>query len=155
MRPASGAPEGPRPHQGRHRLPRTAHPGPRGGASPVRRTPGPGHLASPVAWGGPAPTLPPRPPAHVRPRPTPAPSRQEKRDGKRDQPPVRADAMRVTVLIPAHNEAKQITETIASLRRHERPPDHILVIADNCTDAPRPQGLTVKAGPLPGLHPLR
>ncbi|NKZ02578.1 glycosyltransferase family 2 protein [Actinomadura latina] len=43
--------------------------------------------------------------------------------------------MRVTVLIPAHNEAKQITETIASLRRQERPPDNIVVIADNCTDA--------------------
>ncbi|WP_207933981.1 glycosyltransferase family 2 protein [Actinomadura sp. KC06] len=43
--------------------------------------------------------------------------------------------MRVTVLIPAHNEAKQITETIASLRRQERPPDHIVVIADNCSDA--------------------
>ncbi|MER7543555.1 glycosyltransferase family 2 protein [Spirillospora sp. NPDC127506] len=41
----------------------------------------------------------------------------------------------MTVLIPAHNEAKQITETIASLRRQERPPDHIVVIADNCTDA--------------------
>ncbi|WP_231329159.1 glycosyltransferase [Actinomadura graeca] len=43
--------------------------------------------------------------------------------------------MRVTVLIPAHNEAKQITETIASLRGQERPPDQIVVIADNCTDA--------------------
>ncbi|TDD94518.1 glycosyltransferase family 2 protein [Actinomadura rubrisoli] len=43
--------------------------------------------------------------------------------------------MRVTVLIPAHNEAKQITETIASLRGQERRPDQIVVIADNCTDA--------------------
>ncbi|MFC4052996.1 glycosyltransferase family 2 protein [Actinomadura syzygii] len=43
--------------------------------------------------------------------------------------------MRVLVLIPAHNEAEQITETIESLRGQERPPDHIIVIADNCTDA--------------------
>jgi cellulose synthase/poly-beta-1,6-N-acetylglucosamine synthase-like glycosyltransferase len=42
--------------------------------------------------------------------------------------------MRVTVLIPAHNEADQINETIASLRRQQRPPDCIIVIADNCTD---------------------
>jgi cellulose synthase/poly-beta-1,6-N-acetylglucosamine synthase-like glycosyltransferase len=38
------------------------------------------------------------------------------------------------VLIPAHNEVKQITETIASLRLQERLPDHIVVIADNCND---------------------
>ncbi|MEU9873628.1 MULTISPECIES: glycosyltransferase family 2 protein [Actinomadura] len=160
MRPVSGAPDGPRPHQGRHRLPR---PAPHVGASPVRRTPGSGHLASPLARGGPSthralsptvtvpdrvaaalmpppvrrpspPAPSPPPPVHARPRPTPAPSRKGK-DGKRDQAPVRANAMRVTVLIPAHNEAKQITETIASLRRQERPPDHIIVIADNCTDA--------------------
>ncbi|WP_242900732.1 glycosyltransferase [Actinomadura terrae] len=62
-------------------------------------------------------------------------ARPENKDGKRNLPPVRADAMWVTVLIPAHNEVKQITETIASLRRQERPPDQIVVIADNCTDA--------------------
>jgi cellulose synthase/poly-beta-1,6-N-acetylglucosamine synthase-like glycosyltransferase len=38
------------------------------------------------------------------------------------------------VLIPAHNEVKQITETIASLRLQKRLPDHIVVIADNCDD---------------------
>ncbi|MGW2312330.1 glycosyltransferase family 2 protein [Actinomadura luteofluorescens] len=172
MRSASGTPDGPRPRQGRHRLPRTAHPAPLGGTSPARRVPGSGHLASSAAWGGPAPhrapsptvTVPdrtaaalmpppvrrpsappqpppqrPRPSARVRQPPVPAPpvpqKRDGKRDGKRDLPAVRADAMRVTVLIPAHNEAKQITETIASLRRQERPPDHIIVIADNCTDA--------------------
>ncbi|MGN9786453.1 glycosyltransferase family 2 protein [Nonomuraea sp. ZG12] len=42
--------------------------------------------------------------------------------------------MRVTVLIPAHNEAAQIGETIASLAQQIRPPDRIVVIADNCTD---------------------
>jgi len=40
----------------------------------------------------------------------------------------------VTVLIPAHNEAGGITATIASLRWQERLPDHIVVIADNCSD---------------------
>ncbi|WP_242891468.1 glycosyltransferase [Actinomadura litoris] len=66
------------------------------------------------------------------PRPRAAPKHK---DGRRSLPPVRADAMWVTVLIPAHNEVGQITETIASLRRQERPPDQIVVIADNCTDA--------------------
>ncbi|WP_211360115.1 glycosyltransferase family 2 protein [Actinocorallia herbida] len=55
-------------------------------------------------------------------------------DGKRDLPRMDPSALRVTVLIPAHNEVKQITETIASLRGQMRPPDHIVVIADNCTD---------------------
>ncbi len=84
------------------------------------------------------------PPRHRPAAPPPAPPVQQPRkprstptgkDGKRDLPRIPAAAMRVTVLIPAHNEAKQITETIASLRRQERPPDHIIVIADNCTDA--------------------
>ncbi|HWG98852.1 MAG TPA: glycosyltransferase family 2 protein [Pilimelia sp.] len=42
--------------------------------------------------------------------------------------------MRVTALVPAHNEAAQIAESIQSLRAQERPPDRIVVIADNCTD---------------------
>ncbi|MEU8796116.1 glycosyltransferase family 2 protein [Spirillospora sp. NPDC048819] len=99
---------------------------------PVRRRP-----AAPPAppQGRHRPAAPPaRPPRRELPPPAPAPAGKG-RDGKRDLPPARADAMRVTVLIPAHNEAKQITETIASLRRQERPPDHIVVIADNCTDA--------------------
>ncbi|MEV3920755.1 glycosyltransferase [Actinomadura coerulea] len=40
----------------------------------------------------------------------------------------------MTVLIPAHNEAGKINDTIGSLRRQEQPPDQIVVIADNCTD---------------------
>lgn len=72
----------------------------------------------------------------ARPASAPAAERRPKgNDGKRNLPRIPVDAMRVTVLVPAHNEAKQITETIASLRRQERPPDHIVVIADNCTDA--------------------
>lgn len=43
--------------------------------------------------------------------------------------------MHVTVLIPAHDEADQIAETITSLDRQRRRPDRVIVIADNCTDA--------------------
>jgi hypothetical protein len=40
----------------------------------------------------------------------------------------------VVVLIPAHNEAPVIAATIASLHRQTRPPDRIVVVADNCSD---------------------
>lgn len=42
---------------------------------------------------------------------------------------------RVVVLVPAHDEAATIGATIASLRRQTRPPDRIIVVADNCSDA--------------------
>jgi poly-beta-1,6-N-acetyl-D-glucosamine synthase len=42
--------------------------------------------------------------------------------------------MRVTVLIPAHNERDQIAGTIAALRRQTRQPDEVVVVADNCSD---------------------
>jgi cellulose synthase/poly-beta-1,6-N-acetylglucosamine synthase-like glycosyltransferase len=38
-------------------------------------------------------------------------------------------------LIPAHNEAASIRETISSLRRPTRPPDEIIVVSDNSSDA--------------------
>lgn len=44
-------------------------------------------------------------------------------------------AARVIVLIPAHNEASSIRETISSLRRQTRPPDEIIVVSDNSSDA--------------------
>lgn len=47
----------------------------------------------------------------------------------------RARVGRVIVLIPAHNEAASIRETISSLRRQTRPPDEIIVISDNSSDA--------------------
>ncbi|MFI6319080.1 glycosyltransferase family 2 protein [Nonomuraea sp. NPDC050556] len=37
-------------------------------------------------------------------------------------------------MVPAHNEADQIAETLASLRAQEQAPDRLIVIADNCTD---------------------
>ena len=41
----------------------------------------------------------------------------------------------VTVLIPAHNEEASLPSTIASLQSQSHPPERILVVADNCTDA--------------------
>lgn len=41
----------------------------------------------------------------------------------------------ITVLIPAHNEEDRIAATIASLHGQTDPPDRIVVVADNCTDA--------------------
>ncbi|PTT68283.1 glycosyltransferase [Arthrobacter sp. HMWF013] len=41
----------------------------------------------------------------------------------------------ITVLIPAHNEAAGIGETLISLRGQSLVPDRIIVVADNCTDA--------------------
>lgn len=42
---------------------------------------------------------------------------------------------RIVALIPAHNEAERIAASIAALRRQHRPPDRVVVVADNCTDA--------------------
>jgi poly-beta-1,6-N-acetyl-D-glucosamine synthase len=41
---------------------------------------------------------------------------------------------RITVLIPAHNEAATIGQTIRSLRRQSIPVSSITVMCDNCTD---------------------
>lgn len=46
-----------------------------------------------------------------------------------------AGPITVTVLIPAHNEEDRLGQTLASLTRQTRPPDHTIVVADNCTDA--------------------
>jgi cellulose synthase/poly-beta-1,6-N-acetylglucosamine synthase-like glycosyltransferase len=40
----------------------------------------------------------------------------------------------VTVLIPAHNEQAILATTIPELQSQRRPPDRIIVVADNCTD---------------------
>ena len=42
---------------------------------------------------------------------------------------------RVVVIVPAHNEAKQIGDTLRSLDAQTRPPDSVLVVSDNSTDA--------------------
>ena len=41
----------------------------------------------------------------------------------------------ITVLIPAHNEAAGILETLNSLKTQTYLPDRVIVVADNCTDA--------------------
>jgi cellulose synthase/poly-beta-1,6-N-acetylglucosamine synthase-like glycosyltransferase len=46
----------------------------------------------------------------------------------------RAEGGVVTVLVPAHNEAAGIAETLQSLRSQSHRPDRVIVIADNCTD---------------------
>lgn len=43
--------------------------------------------------------------------------------------------VRITVLIPAHNEEHRIGAALDSLRAQSRRPDHVVVVADNCTDA--------------------
>ena len=47
---------------------------------------------------------------------------------------VYAGPVTVTVLIPAHNEAGCIGETIASLLSQDHQPARIVVVADNCAD---------------------
>src|SRR5690625_6100357 len=42
--------------------------------------------------------------------------------------------MRIVALVPAQNEEATVAQTVASLQDQSRPPDHIVVIADNCTD---------------------
>jgi cellulose synthase/poly-beta-1,6-N-acetylglucosamine synthase-like glycosyltransferase len=42
--------------------------------------------------------------------------------------------MRLSVLVPAHNEALTISATLASLGAQTRRPDRVVVVADNCTD---------------------
>jgi cellulose synthase/poly-beta-1,6-N-acetylglucosamine synthase-like glycosyltransferase len=48
---------------------------------------------------------------------------------------VYAGPVTVTVLIPAHNEAEALPATIASLLSQSHRPEHVIVIADNCTDS--------------------
>ncbi|MGB5953209.1 MAG: glycosyltransferase family 2 protein [Ornithinimicrobium sp.] len=45
-----------------------------------------------------------------------------------------AGPVTVTVLIPAHNEEKRIGATLDSLMSQSRPPQRIVVVADNCDD---------------------
>jgi cellulose synthase/poly-beta-1,6-N-acetylglucosamine synthase-like glycosyltransferase len=47
---------------------------------------------------------------------------------------VYAGPVTVTVLVPAHNEAACIGQTIRSLQEQSQAPERIVVVADNCTD---------------------
>lgn len=42
--------------------------------------------------------------------------------------------MSVTVIVPAHDEAGEIEQTISALQSQSRSPDTIVVVADNCSD---------------------
>ncbi|MFY9916882.1 MAG: glycosyltransferase family 2 protein, partial [Mycobacterium sp.] len=44
------------------------------------------------------------------------------------------ETVNVTVLIPAHNEEVSLPVTLEALRAQSRPPDRVIVVADNCTD---------------------
>src|SRR5262245_48707869 len=43
-------------------------------------------------------------------------------------------ALRLTVLVPAHNEGLTVAATLRSLWGQTWPPDKVVVVADNCTD---------------------
>ncbi|WP_195575764.1 glycosyltransferase family 2 protein [Paenibacillus sp. 1001270B_150601_E10] len=55
---------------------------------------------------------------------------------KRDVPPLPEDAPFVTIMVPAHNEGKVITQTVEALLRLDYPHDRyeIIVINDNSSD---------------------
>lgn len=42
--------------------------------------------------------------------------------------------VRVTVLVPAHDEEFSLPTTLGALLEQTRPPDRVIVVADNCTD---------------------
>lgn len=42
--------------------------------------------------------------------------------------------VRITVLVPAHDEAASLPITLAALAEQTRRPDRVVVVADNCTD---------------------
>jgi biofilm PGA synthesis N-glycosyltransferase PgaC len=48
--------------------------------------------------------------------------------------PMVAGAVRVTILIPAHNEEASLPTTLSALKLQSRQPDRVIVVADNCTD---------------------
>jgi cellulose synthase/poly-beta-1,6-N-acetylglucosamine synthase-like glycosyltransferase len=56
------------------------------------------------------------------PQPKPSPS------------PRRSLSPRIVVLVPAHNESIGLLPTLADVQAQLRPPDRLLVVADNCTD---------------------
>jgi cellulose synthase/poly-beta-1,6-N-acetylglucosamine synthase-like glycosyltransferase len=54
------------------------------------------------------------------------------REGR--EPTTHKGAIRVTVLIPAHNEETSLPATLDALHAQARRPDRVIVVADNCTD---------------------
>lgn len=48
--------------------------------------------------------------------------------------PITEGLVRITVLIPAHNEETSLPITLDALAQQTRQPDRVIVVADNCTD---------------------
>lgn len=48
--------------------------------------------------------------------------------------PLPGTKVRVTVLVPAHNEEATLPTTLAALAEQTRLPDRVIVVADNCSD---------------------
>ncbi len=48
--------------------------------------------------------------------------------------PLPEGRVRVTVVVPAHNEEASLPTTLSALARQTRRPDRVIVVADNCTD---------------------
>jgi cellulose synthase/poly-beta-1,6-N-acetylglucosamine synthase-like glycosyltransferase len=48
---------------------------------------------------------------------------------------VYAGPVTITVLVPAHNEEASLPGTLRALMAQSRPPDRVIVVADNCTDS--------------------
>jgi cellulose synthase/poly-beta-1,6-N-acetylglucosamine synthase-like glycosyltransferase len=53
---------------------------------------------------------------------------------QRSLPDHAIEPVTVTVLIPAHNEERTLPTTLPALLQQSRPPDRVIVVADNCTD---------------------
>jgi len=45
-----------------------------------------------------------------------------------------AEPVRITILVPAHNEQASLPVTLAALATQTRAPERVIVVADNCTD---------------------
>ena len=48
--------------------------------------------------------------------------------------PAEDGTVRITVLVPAHNEEAALPVTLSALANQTRQPDRVVVVADNCTD---------------------
>jgi poly-beta-1,6-N-acetyl-D-glucosamine synthase len=49
-------------------------------------------------------------------------------------PPSQGAAIRITVIVPAHDEEESLPATLAALEHQTRLPDRVIVVADNCSD---------------------
>lgn len=57
-----------------------------------------------------------------------------RRRGPRPRQVMAPGDVRITVLVPAHDEEFSLPTTLGALKDQSRPPDRVIVVADNCTD---------------------